>query len=153
MNVPVTPKSMFLLGCKSSEIPWSRFGTKSAQNDVSTISFCIKKTCFRNHGFSWFCYVYSAVSTLWDWKKAPMDLLCRGSTWVQHFVVVMCRPPTQEKTSMPPPADGPSGAEQPDAAMKGPAATCHRQIHLEIIPKTTKRQERNQIHKQKSIPF
>ena len=46
---------------------------------------------------------------------------------------------------MPPPADGPSDAEQPDAAMKGPAATCHRQIHLEIIPKTTKRQERTRI--------
>ena len=58
---------------------------------------------------------------------------------------VMCRPPTQEKPPMPPPADGPSGAEQPDAAMKGPAATCHRQIHLEIIPRITKRQERTRI--------
>ena len=57
----------------------------------------------------------------------------------------MCRPPTQEKPPMPPPADGPSDAEQPDAAMKGPAATCHRQIHLEIIPKTTKRQERTRF--------
>ena len=35
---------VFLLGFKSSEGPWSRIGTKSAQNDVSTISFCIKKT-------------------------------------------------------------------------------------------------------------
>ena len=46
---------------------------------------------------------------------------------------------------MPPPAAGSSGAEQPDAAMKGPAATCHRQIHLEIIPRITKRQERTRI--------
>ena len=57
----------------------------------------------------------------------------------------MCRPPTQEKPPMLPPAAGSSGAEQPDAAMKGPAATCHRQIHLEIIPKTTKRQERTRF--------
>ena len=54
---------------------------------------------------------------------------------------------------MPPPAAGSSGAEQPDAAMKGPAATCHRQIHLEIIPKTTKRQERTRIINENQYPF
>ena len=51
------PKSMFLLGCKSWGIPWSRFGTKSAQNDVSTISFCIKKNASETivfHGFAMF---------------------------------------------------------------------------------------------------
>jgi hypothetical protein len=65
----------------------------------------------------------------------------------------MCRPPTQEKPPMPPPAAGSSGAEQPDAAMKGPAATCHRQIHLEIIPKTTKRQERTRIINENQYHF
>ena len=54
---------------------------------------------------------------------------------------------------MPPPAAGSSGAEQPDAAMKGPAVTCHRQIHLEIIPKDHQKTRKDKIHKQKSIPF
>ena len=90
MNVPLDPKSFFLVGCKGSENPWSRFGTKSAQNDVSTISFCIKKNASETmvfHGFAMFIPLFPPPG---DWKKAPMDLLCRGSTWVQHFVVGQC---------------------------------------------------------------
>ena len=51
------PEKHVFAGLQKLRNPWSRFGTKSAQNDVSTISLCIKKNASETmvfHSFAMF---------------------------------------------------------------------------------------------------